>query len=512
MNRRWWWRRALAAITIAWGGFAACPAALAQPPAKPPVVKVGSKVFTENVILGELVAHLAREAGADVTHKNDLGGTPIVFKSLENGAIDIYPEYTGTLAGDILAGESARNDEELRAALARRGIKMSGRLGFNNKYALGLKETLAKQLDLTRISQLTGNPELRMGFSEEFMNRNDGWPGLVRHYGLPQKPRAIDHSLAYHGLEQGAIDLTDLYSTDAEVRYYELRLLEDDRGYFPQYHCVLLYRADLEERALEVVQAIRRLEGKLDNQQMLELNSRVKLDHQYETKVAADFLNKSLGMHIEIPQPNRLREIWKTTKAHLFLVVVSLSAAVVAGIPLGIWSYKWPPLGHFILGAIGILQTLPSMAVLVFMIPLFGLGPKPAIVALFIYSLLPIVRGTYAGLKEVAGNLKESAIVLGLSAQARLYLVELPIASRSILSGIKTSAVINVGTATIGALIGAGGYGEPIMQGLRRVDVPLILQGAIPAAVLALAVQGLFDLAERWVVPKGLRVAAGKGA
>jgi osmoprotectant transport system permease protein len=202
--------------------------------------------------------------------------------------------------------------------------------------------------------------------------------------------------------------------------------------------------------------------------------------------------------------------LWRTTRAHLFLVGVSLSAAVVVGIPLGIWSYKWPPLGHAILAAIGILQTLPSMAVLVFMIPLFGLGALPAIVALFIYSLLPIVRGTFSGLKEIPGNLKESATVLGLSPQARLWRVEMPMASRSILSGIKTSAVINVGTATIGALIAAGGYGEPILTGIRRSEIGLILQGAIPAAVMALAVQGLFDLAERFVVPKGLRIAAGK--
>jgi osmoprotectant transport system permease protein len=457
-----------------------------------------------------MIAHLARTAGAQVSHRSDLGGTPIVFKSLEEGEIDIYAEYTGTLAADILQGQSARSERDMRAALASRGIRMSERLGFNNTYALGMKASRAEKLGLVSISQLAEQPQLKFGFSEEFMNRADGWPGLARHYGLPHRPRTLDHDLAYRGLDKGSIDLTDLYSTDAEVEYYDLRLLEDDRGYFPEYHCVLLYRADLETRAPAVVKSIRRLEGKLDNRAILELNSRVKLDRVHESQAAADFLAKTFDINIEVPEHSFWGNLWRTTRDHLRLVLISLSAAVIVGIPLGIWSYKWPPLGQLILGAISILQTLPSMALLVFMIPLFGLGWIPAIVALFLYSLLPIVRGTYGGLKEIPGNLKESAIVLGLSPRARLWLVELPMASRSILSGIKTSAVINVGTATIGALIGAGGYGEPILTGIRRTDSLLIMQGAVPAALMALAVQGLFELGERLVVPKGLRIAAGK--
>jgi osmoprotectant transport system permease protein len=472
-------------------------------------VTIGSKRFTENVILGEMVAHLARAAGAKVVHRSDLGGTPIVFKSLQEGSIDIYAEYTGTLTGDILGGESTRSDQELRAALAKRDIRMSERLGFNNTYALGMKENEAERLGIRRISQLADQAKLKLGFSEEFMNRADGWPGLVRRYGLTQQPRTMDHDLAYRGLDQGAIDLTDLFSTDSEVRQYKLRLLEDDRAYFPEYHCVLLYRADLEERLPKVVASIRRLELKLDNPHMLELNARAKLDHFRESQVAADFVEDALGVHVELPESSIWKDLVRTTRAHLFLVVASLSAAIVVGIPLGIWSYKWPPLGQFILAAIGVLQTLPSMALLVFMIPLFGLGALPAIVALFLYSLLPIVRGTFSGLKEIPANLKESAIVLGLSPRARLWLVEMPMASRSILSGIKTSAVINVGTATIGALIAAGGYGEPILTGIRRSEIGLILQGAVPAALLALVVQGGFDLLERLIVPRGLRLAAG---
>ena len=150
------------------------------------------------------------------------------------------------------------------------------------------------------------------------------------------------------------------------------------------------------------------------------------------------------------------------------------------------------------------IQTIPSLALLVFMIPWLGIGPSPALVALFLYSLLPIVRNTATGLRDIPASLRESAEALGLPPRARLLRIELPMASRAILAGIKTAAVINVGTATIGALIGAGGFGQPILTGIRRDDVFMILtEGAIPAAVLALAVQGAFDLAERFLVPRG---------
>lgn len=484
-------------------------------------IRVGSKSFTENVVLGEMIAHLVRDAGGRAEHRKELGGTQILFKALLQGDIDVYPEYTGTLAGEILSQEKPRDDDEIRQALAGRGIRMSQRLGFNNTYALGMKEDAARRLAIATVSDLADprHAGLKLGFSDEFMNRDDGWPGLKALYRLPHVPRGMDHNLAYRGIDRGSIDLTDLYSTDAEVKYYKLRLLEDDRGYFPVYHCVLLYRADLEAKAPRVVESIKRLEGAIDNAAMTEMNARAKLDRTGETIVAADFLRTRLDVQVELPADagrSRFRELLSnlllTTGQHLMLVAVSLAASIAIGLPLGIWAYKWPRLAQPILGTVGVIQTLPSMAVLVFMIPLLGLGPLPAIVALFLYSLLPIVRGAYAGLKEIPGSLQESAIVLGLSRQARLWRVEIPLASRSILSGIKTAAVINVGTATIGALIGAGGYGQPILTGIRLDDIWLILQGAAPAALLALVVQGLFDFAETFVVPKGLRIAAGRGA
>jgi osmoprotectant transport system permease protein len=489
---------------------------------KAPRVRVGSKSYTENVILGEMLTILARAAGADAQHKAELGGTQIAFASLQTGQIDAYPEYTGTLTMEILEADRPQNDADIERALAKRGVKISRRLGFNNSYALGLKKSLAEELQLQKISDLTsrqGEPAisgLKFGFSDEFMNRGDGWPGLSQAYRLPDRARGLDHNLAYHGIRSGTIHLTDVYTTDPEIAAYGMTTLADDQGYFPQYEAVLLYRADLVERAPRVVESWLRLEGNLDEPTMIALNARARIDRVSEARVAAMFVNDKLGLNVPLPPDEwwrkMLRNLAINTRQHLLLVSVSLVAAIVIAVPLGILAYRVPATRHVILGGVGILQTLPSMAVLMFLLPLLGLGAWPTIAALFLYSLLPIVRNTFAGLAEIPANLRESATVLGLDARARLRLVELPMASRSILSGIKTAAVINVGTATIGGLIGAGGYGQPIITGTRLNDISIIMQGAIPAALMALAVQGLFDLSERFVVPKGLRLAAAKGA
>ena len=182
--------------------------------------------------------------------------------------------------------------------------------------------------------------------------------------------------------------------------------------------------------------------------------------------------------------------------------------AIIIGLPLGIIASRGGVIGHSILAVTGIIQTIPSLALLALLVPLpfFGISVRTAIVALFLYGLLPIVRNTASGLQDIPRPLRESAVALGLTASQRLRKIYLPLASRSILSGIKTSAVINIGTATLAALIGAGGLGEPIISGLNLNDHVTILQGAIPAALLALLVQFGFDLLDRVLIPRGLRL------
>ena len=474
--------------------------AIAQP------VRIGSKQFTESVILGEIARLAARDAGVQAVHERELGGTRILWKALQQGDIDAYPEYTGTLTHELLQDVPADADiATLRARLKPLGIGITDPLGFDNTYAIGMRQDEAARLDIRRISDLRAHPSLRLGFSNEFMDRGDGWPGLRRAYALPQtKVSGLDHVLSYRAVASGAVDAIDLYSTDAEIPYYHLRTLPDDRHYFPRYQAVFLYRLALERDEPAFVAALRRLAGRIDEQAMRTMNAAVKLDGRRDSAVAADFL----GTRVEAGRRGLWQRLRQRSVEHIELVASSLGLALALAIPLGIVAARRRRLGQLVIAATGVLQTVPSLAMFVFMIPLLGIGTWPAVAALFLYSLLPIVRNTHAGLAGIAPELMESAAALGLPRRIRLRRIELPLAMRSILAGIKIAAVINVGTATLAALIGAGGYGQPILTGIRLDSIALILEGAIPAAVLALLVQGLFELVERRLTPRGLRLQA----
>ena len=462
---------------------------------------VGSKSFPESLVLGEMLTQLVATTGESVVHDRGLEGTQVCWRALERGSLDAYPDYTGTIAKVILAGEPAGSPSEMRKALAKHGIEMSAPLGFNNTYAIGVTEQVAARYKLTKISDLRHHPELRFGFTHEFLERGDGWPSLRRAYDLPQKSvQGLEHGLAYRALAAGSIDAMELYSTDAEIRYYDLVVLADDRQHFPRYDAVVLWRRDLRTRHPDVVTALRKLEGAIDAKTMVALNEKAKIDKLSEQRVAAGFLERKLGVHA----PDDAESVWariaRETREHLFLVLVSLACAILVSIPLGILAAQRPRLGQVVLATVGVLQTIPSLAVLALMIPLFGHGTWPALAALFLYSLLPIVRNTHAGLVGIPSELRESADALGLTRRAQLIHVELPLAARSILAGIKTSAVINIGTATLGGFVGAGGYGQSIFIGLTLDDHARILAGAIPAALMALAAQAVFELAERRLV------------
>ncbi len=466
---------------------------------------IASKNFTENIILAEIATQVLDANGLKVRHKANLGGSRILWTALLTGEIAAYPEYTGTLRREMLAGKKIESELELRAALEQLGIGMSGRIGFNNTYVMGMLEQVADALKIKRITDLQAHPGLAFAFSNEFMDRADGWTGLRTHYQLPQtNVRGLDHDLAYRGLESKSIDVIDLYSTDAEIEYYKIRSLQDDKKYFPDYYGVYIYRLDEDPALIEGLQG---MAGKVDDQTMIKMNAAVKLEGRSEPEVAADFVKRKFSIVSDIVERSLFQRFVENTKQHLILVFISLCAAIIVAIPLGVIAARLPRCGQIILGVSGVLQTIPSLALFVFLIPLLGIGGPPTIVALFIYSLLPIIRNTYSGLHDIPAAIRESAQVIGLPARESLKLVELPLATRSILAGIKTSAVINIGTATLGALIGAGGYGQPILTGIRLDDIGLILEGAIPAALLALLVQGIFEFIERVLLPAPMRFA-----
>jgi osmoprotectant transport system permease protein len=465
-------------------------------------VVIGSKKFTESVILAEMGTQLVRGAGTSA-RRDDLGGTPALWLALTQGDIDAYVEYTGTITRQILKDDPP----DLAAALAKQGVHMSRSLGFRNNYALGMRKDVAAGKGISKISDLRDHPELRFGFVHEFLDRPDGWPGLKQHYGLPQvNVQGMNHTLAYRALVEKALDVTELYTTDGEIVQYDLQVLDDDRSFFPVYEAVWLYRADLGTRHPAAVDALLRLEGRINEPAMQRMNAAVQADKRAEGEVAAEFLRSELGLDARSSDGTLAGRLIETTGEHLLLVVPSLLAAMFVAVPLGIVAARRPALGRFILGVAGVLQTIPSLALLLFMIPLMmalvgrGTGAPPAIAALFLYSLLPIVRNTQAGLAGIPQPLRESAEALGLPPMAILQRVELPLAAPLILAGVRTAAVINIGTATLGGFIGAGGYGRPILRGIDKFDVPLMLEGAIPAALLALAIEALFGLVERTAV------------
>ncbi len=437
-----------------------------------------------------------------------MGNTAVLFEAIKAGGIDIYPDYTGTIARQLLRTE-ATDLPTLNRGLREFGLGAATKLGFNNTYALALREAAAQRLGISTLSALAGHADLRFGLGHEFMERNDGWPGLRKLYALPQTPAGLDHGLAYEAIAAGQIDVMDIYSTDAKIARYALRVLEDDKHYFPEYEAVLVYRLDVPQRFPQAWQAITALDSRIDAQTMIAMNARAELDGVAFAEIAAGFLggpqtakSASSGFLEKLAGP----DFWRLTGQHLLLVFGSLAAAVIVAIPLGIWAARNETAGQVILSVVGVIQTIPALALLVFLIPLLGrIGTVPALVALFLYSLLPVVRNTHSGLTDIDISLRESAQALGLPAIVRLWRIELPLAARSILAGIKTSAVINVGTATIAAFIGAGGYGERLVTGLALNDHALLMAGAIPAAALALLVQWFFDLAERSVVADGLR-------
>lgn len=478
-------------------------------------VVVASKKFPESNVLGAMATKLIQDAGVNASQKADMGATGIVWDALKGGGITMYPEYTGTLWQEILKLDKKPSMSEMRAAVGKFGIGISDPLGYNNGYVLVMREDKASKLGISTISDLAKHPELKAGIDPEYLGRQDGWQPLTRTYGLRfDSVRSIDHGLVYQAVDRGDIDLTDGYGTDAEIIDYKLRVLQDDRSFFPTYYAIFLFRLDAPPKALE---AMRKLEGKIDDRHMREMNVAVRKSGDHAL-VARQFLLDSGLIAAPAKAPGQAQapeqetestasKIVGYTLVHLKLVGLSLLIAILIGLPLGIIASRPGVAGQVIMGTVGVIQTIPSLALLGLLVPIsfLGISMWTAIVALILYSLLPIVRNTATGIQNVPAPIRESAAALGLEPSAQLTKVFLPMASRTILAGIKTAAVINVGTAALAALIGAGGLGEPMVNGLSRNDPPTIMVGAIPAAVLALLVQFLFDGLDRVLIPKGLR-------
>jgi osmoprotectant transport system permease protein len=497
------------------------PRALALAPASAPSAStsgaliVGSKRFTESYILGEILRETAATAGP-AEHRQGLGNTAVVLAALKAGAIDVYPEYLGTIDAEILGHRTPASREVIAKELAAQGLGLGVGLGFANGYALAMPADAAERLHIARISDLADHPDVVLGLSHEFLGRADGWPGLARRYGLTVRPLGIDHGLSYDAMASGKIAVTDIYTTDAQIAPRHLRVLADDKDYFPHYDAVLLYRLDAVTRHPAQWQALQALSGRIPAAAMIAMNGRAELRHQPFADIAHDFLSGHLeaaAASAEGPRDGGLgqrfvarlfaADLAPLLGQHLLLVAVAVLCATLLGVPLGAAAAAWPRTEGPVMATVGVLQTIPSLALLAMLIPLLGrIGTVPALVALTLYALLPIARNTATGLLGVPAGLREAATALGLTPSQRWRAVDVRLALPTIMAGIGTAAVITVGTATIAAFVGAGGLGDRIVTGLALNDHAMLLAGAVPAAALALAVQGLFALIERLATPR----------
>lgn len=489
-------------------------------------LRIGSKRFTESYVLAEILAQTARagDPGAVVEVRQGLGNTAIVHAALKSGAIDVYPEYLGTIEREIL-GHAATGAPlaQLQAELRPLGLAIGVPLGFNNGYALAMRSAQARELGLTALSQLKGQASLRFGLSNEFLGRADGWPGLSRRYGLPQSPTGLDHGLAYRALADAQIDVTDVYTTDAQIEGLALTVLKDDAGFFPRYDAVLLYRLDLPARHPRAWAAMQALQGRIDEPAMIAMNAQAENKQRPFDAIARDFLARqsasasapsstaastsgasvasasastdaasSGGLWARLTGPDLGRLTWQ----HLSLVLGAVALAALIGVPLAVALHPWPRWREALLAACALLQTVPSLAMLALLIwAMNRIGPVPALVALTLYALLPVLRNCTVGMSEVPDGLITAARALGLSRGQVLRCVQLPLALPVMLAGLRTATSLSVGTATMAAFIGAGGYGERIVTGLALNDQTLLLAGALPAAALALLLEGAFGLA-----------------
>jgi osmoprotectant transport system permease protein len=468
------------------------------------LIRVGAKHFNEGYILSEMIAILLEDAGFEVERKFHLGGTAVTFEALRNNAIDIYPEYSGTINYEILKVKNKLTTAQIGALVkAKFGLEISDSYGFNNTYALVMISDRAKNMQVEKISDLKKHARLTVGLSYEFIKRRDGWEALASFYKLPHTAVGLEHGLAYQAMLQNQIDITDAYSTDGEVKKYDLKLLKDDKHFFPDYHPVSFYTTSLPEEAKTV---IKKLEYAISDEEMQSLNSLALFEKKSHFVIARDFLeSRKLIDNQRSEEISDWRQIFDKMLIHIQLTLVALLSAVVVAFPLGLLIYDKPVSAKAVLYFTGILQTVPSIALLALMIPLFGVGIVPALVALFLYALLPILRNTVTGLFSVDPELKKVASAIGINDRKRLLMVEVPLAMPTIITGVRTAAVINVGTATLAAFIGAGGLGEFIVTGLALNDTSLILKGAIPAALLAIVMELGFEGMERILIPRHLR-------
>lgn len=445
-------------------------------------IKIGAKKFTEGNISAYLILQELKKINKnlDIEVLENLGGTGIVTSAIKNKKIDIYIDYTGTLVNSFQT-----NYKNLEQTLYSHNIILGPNLGFNNSYGLAVKANNS----ISRISEIS--LKHRVGISHEFFKRNDGYKYLSKAYDLQNVPVTLEHSLLFQSLNSESLDVIEVYTTDAKILKNNLKVLSDDRDFFSRYDAVVLVNVEFYNKNKKMIDKLfTNIKERFTNKDIIEANYLVEIDGLRYDEAAGKLSGVKL---LAKKKENVFFEILPYFLEHLKYLVITIFLCVLIGIPIGGFAAKSKAFERVSMTLISIFQTIPSLALLVFLIPLFGLGELTTIIALTLYGLLPIAKSTHSAISNIPKELSEFSDLIRMSKIQKFLLVEIPLAAPEILTGIKITSIATIGVTVIAAFVGAGGLGTLIVTGLSLNKTSLILKGAIPSALMALIVELFFQ-------------------
>lgn len=492
---------------------------------------LATKSFTEQHILSAMTVQYLQKKGFQVQPQTNIAAV-ISRNAMVNKQIDITWEYTGTSLIIFNRIDKRMSPQEtydtVKRLDAKLGLVWLKPADMNNTYAFAMQRKRAESENITTISQMVAKIEQvrqndpdhnwMLGLDLEFAGRSDGMKPLQQAYQMQlDRPqiRQMDPGLVYNAVRDGLVDAGLVYTTDGRVKGFDLKVLEDDKGFFPSYAVTPVVRKEVLEANPGLDDALNTLSGLLNNDVISTLNAQVDIEHRTPQQVAHQFLqDKGLlsgapmdTIHYMLDNAGYLASL---TFQHLWLVALAVGLAIIIGVPLGVLIVRHKWLATPVLGAATLLLTIPSIALFGLMIPLFslighGIGVLPAVTAVFLYSLLPIVRNTHTALDSLPPGLREAGRGIGMTFWQRLRWVEIPMALPVIFGGIRTAVVMNIGVMAIAAVIGAGGLGLLLLNGISGSDIRMLIAGALMICLLAIVLDWLLHRLQVVLTPKGIR-------
>jgi len=447
-----------------------------------PKIVVGSKPQIENKILAEIIAQALETTGeAQVERRFGLGSSGIIYDALKKGDVDIYPEYSKRIGEVIISSAWQRQLFEIKKRLGREGITIAGLLGFNSSYSLVVKKDNPKFKNINKISDLKGVRGYKRAFSQDFLTGQDGFFSLFRAYGMETgmnfRSKKMKKNRLVEALNSGKVDLIQVNSTSSEIVKHDLKVIKDDQRKMSRNLAMVLLKNDFANRfpaSWKILNDV--IFRKITNVEMARMNTEVELEGKSYSAVAAGFLKKA-GVDTSF---SLWKQIYPKLQVHLQLAIIPLLLSTILGIFLVVMATKKKVFEKLVNLVNRIYNPIPFLIFLCILIPFLGSGKFPVYMALFIFGIFPIVKFSSKGLT-------------GKSFWD---------GGHHILAGIKYTAFVNVGVATLAAYIGAGGLGDFIISGLSQKDQHLILMGIIPAIILVVLIHLLVELSDKYTRPK----------